>query len=144
MIGTVFARNNHSDSQENLYDTLIGHLVFGTITATGEIFYGRDTMQAVAEINRLLTQIAEGRLDPYEPLFVIRARDSLACNVVDYWADQADILLVPPHMVKEARTLSHEMKNWPERQIPGIPDTRGPKVDFNYIGSLKKNFVPYP
>jgi hypothetical protein len=53
-----------------------------------------------------------------EPLFVLRAQDRLAPDVVREWARLAEAHACAPHKVAEARSLADAMERWPHRKLP--------------------------
>lgn len=59
-----------------------------------------------------------------EPVFLLRAQDNLAADLVDTWSIQAG-LLIPSigssdmgHKVQEARIIADLMRQWPVRKNP--------------------------
>jgi hypothetical protein len=72
------------------------------------------------EIERLRTQLQERRLDPEEPLFVLRAQDILSATTVEQWAEMLEDLEGEGcPKVGEARRLAASMRRWPKRKVPG-------------------------
>jgi hypothetical protein len=56
---------------------------------------------------------------PDEPIFVLRAKDALADELVDKWADEAALFLGDDHpKVKEARACAQAMRDYPGRRYP--------------------------
>ncbi len=55
---------------------------------------------------------------PDEPLFVLRAQDALAPNIVRSWASLAEQQGTPPEKVREARELADQMEAWHTTKIP--------------------------
>ena len=53
-----------------------------------------------------------------EPIFVLRAHDSLAAAAVRQWADQAEKAGATPAKVAEAREIADAMERWPSRKLP--------------------------
>lgn len=82
-------------------------------------------MRAEAELAHRQHQIDNGELPPDEPLFVLRAQDPLACGVVRMWCELAKWHGVPQEKIEEAIKLADRMAEWPTKQIPGRPETRG-------------------
>ncbi len=65
--------------------------------------------------------VASEQLKSYpinEPVFVLRARDPMAGDIVRYWAWRAQCMHVNEDKVNEARTLAARMDNWPTKQLP--------------------------
>jgi hypothetical protein len=64
------------------------------------------------------------KADDTEPIFVLRAQDSLAAAVVRFWADEAEKAGSTPAKIAEAREVAEAMEQWPTRKIPDseIPD----------------------
>lgn len=82
------------------------------------------TMRAKDEIALLNKKLASGEILPDEPLFVLRARDITASQVVDFWCCLALDRGVPREKRDEAAALAAMMRDWPTKQIPGRPETR--------------------
>jgi hypothetical protein len=53
-----------------------------------------------------------------EPIFVLRAQDLLAPDVVRGWADVAERAGCSPAKVTEAREIADAMERWPARRMP--------------------------
>lgn len=53
-----------------------------------------------------------------EPVFVLRARDPIAADIVRYWAWRAQCLHVNYDKVETARQVATKMDNWPTKQLP--------------------------
>lgn len=53
-----------------------------------------------------------------EPVFVLRAKDILAADVVEHWADMATIAGVNREKVEGARAIAAEMRAYPDRRKP--------------------------
>ena len=53
-----------------------------------------------------------------EPVFILRAQDCLAAEVVEQWAIRARSLGVNTDKVREAFDLAEEMLRWPIRKTP--------------------------
>lgn len=53
-----------------------------------------------------------------EPIFVLRAQDTLAPMVVEYWAELAAKMQVPTSKVLEAFDCANAMRRWENRRIP--------------------------
>jgi hypothetical protein len=65
-----------------------------------------------------------GKAADDEPVFILRAQDNLAADLVDTWAIQASVA-VPSvggsdlgHKVGEARMIAEMMRNWPIKKNP--------------------------
>jgi hypothetical protein len=69
-------------------------------------------MRAWQEIDRLR------RIPGEEPIFILRAQDKLAADVVRYWADRAEAEDVTSRKVREARDWATEMERWPKHKLP--------------------------
>lgn len=67
--------------------------------------------------NEGLTTIEKA--DPDEPLFVLRAQDILAPEVVRDWAHRARAANVDPAKVVDALNIADRMEEW---QIKKVPD----------------------
>lgn len=59
---------------------------------------------------------------PNEPIFILRAQDTLAPSCVEAWADLAAALGTPFAKVREARELAEKMKRWQRRHGCKTPD----------------------
>jgi len=59
-----------------------------------------------------------GKAHPDEPVFILRAQDSLAAALVLEWADRAELLGCPFEKIVEARALAAAMFAWPTRKFP--------------------------
>lgn len=53
-----------------------------------------------------------------EPIFVIRAQDPMAVQIVQAWADEAEKQGVAPKKLFSARNCAREMKEWKPRKLP--------------------------
>ena len=61
---------------------------------------------------------ALGKADDEEPVFVLRARDLLAADLVEKWAVDANLVNVPWDKVREAKIIAQTMREWPGRKNP--------------------------
>lgn len=59
-----------------------------------------------------------GKAADNEPVFILRAQDILAADLVDTWATQAKTLGVDWDKVREAREIAQAMREWPQRKNP--------------------------
>ena len=60
-----------------------------------------------------------------EPVFLLRAQDMLAPNIVDRWADKAVEEDADPNIVEAARNHAAAMRKWQvahESKIPDMPE----------------------
>jgi len=53
-----------------------------------------------------------------EPVFVLRAQDSLAADLVELWAIHARMAGCNNDKVRGAADIAEEMRRWPIRKIP--------------------------
>ena len=53
-----------------------------------------------------------------EPIFVLRAQDMLAPEMVRAWAYAAEASGCPPEKVNEALAIATRMEQWPKRKMP--------------------------
>lgn len=83
-------------------------------------------MNAQEEIQRLQQKLASGDLPPDEPLFVLRAQDRFAAELVRYWGMRVGRHHESPprEKVLEAYDIARAMDDWPVKQVPRRPDTR--------------------
>jgi hypothetical protein len=58
------------------------------------------------------------KIDPQEPIFVLRGQDVLAAKAVRDWASRALMAGCPPEKVREALKCAEEMEAWPNRKVP--------------------------
>jgi hypothetical protein len=66
-----------------------------------------------------LAQATLDKVGPDEPIFVLRAQDMLADNVVDFWADIMQQKSSPRHpKVIAARQIARDMRDYQSRKIP--------------------------
>jgi hypothetical protein len=59
-----------------------------------------------------------GKAAPSEPVFILRAQDALAADLVEKWAIWAQAAGCGNDKVREARDLAEEMRRWPVRKNP--------------------------
>lgn len=59
-----------------------------------------------------------GKAADDEPVFILRAQDALAADLVETWAIQANVAGCPWDKVKEAKQLAQAMREWPGRKNP--------------------------
>mgnify|MGYP001593998333 CR=1 FL=1 len=58
-----------------------------------------------------------------EPIFVLRAQDFLAPDLVEFWAQRAEIHGSPHGKIAEARAVAAEMRAWQQEHGGGkVPD----------------------
>jgi hypothetical protein len=57
-----------------------------------------------------------------EPIFVLRAQDELAPDIVSEWANRALAHGSPIAKVQEARELARRMREWQAEHIVKVPD----------------------
>lgn len=58
------------------------------------------------------------KVEPGEPIFVLRARDPLAAILVQQWASMARAGGTPRAKVSEALRIADDMDAWPEKKHP--------------------------
>lgn len=63
-----------------------------------------------------------GRARDDEPVFVLRARDSIAADLVRIWAFRAQTLGAPSAKVREAFDLADQMDKWGRENGTKVPD----------------------
>lgn len=78
----------------------------------------------VEEIARLQQKLAEGRLQPDEPVFTLEGHDQCAAGAVLIWSVVARQAGSPTSKIERARATYQAMRKWPVKQVPGRPDTR--------------------
>ncbi len=69
--------------------------------------------EEIANPNSCLNKAA-----PDEPVFVLRAQDALAPEIVRDWAMQAQANGASTDKVEEAYSLAEKMEAWPTRRMP--------------------------
>jgi hypothetical protein len=57
-----------------------------------------------------------------EPVFLLRAKDQTAPDVVRYWAMRAAAASAEPRMVKSALLHADEMEQWQRKHGSHVPD----------------------
>lgn len=105
---------------------------------SGSIPWGTASAPSEYEMDRLIGRLREmqkqvqstdeclKKVDSKEPLFVLRARDSLAGDAVRYWAWRLHFQICdghaeencPKEKVREARGIAIEMDGWSGRRLP--------------------------
>lgn len=76
---------------------------------------------ALAKFEREQTALGKGPLGKAadnEPVFVLRAQDILAADLVEKWATDANLLGCTWDKVREARDIAQAMREWPSRKNP--------------------------
>ena len=58
---------------------------------------------------------------PDEPVFVIRAQDTVSGDAVRGWADLAEAAGVSPSMVEMAREHARRMDEWSHKKVADLP-----------------------
>ena len=94
-------------------------------------------MRVSDELNRLQAKLDVGEMSLDEPIFVLRARDSTAAATVQLWIGGVALLGTPESKIDEANETANLMRDWPEKQIPGVPESRGPSESFGPTGVPK-------
>lgn len=59
---------------------------------------------------------------PDEPIFVLRAQDMIAPEIVREWAYRAKVAGTPEEKVEEARRLADKMEDWQIAHTRKVPD----------------------
>lgn len=59
-----------------------------------------------------------GKAHDDEPVFILRAQDSLAADLVELWSIRANSVGCTWDKVREAKELAEEMRNWHTRKNP--------------------------
>lgn len=88
---------------------------------------------ALAKIERELAAKGEGCLGKAaddEPVFILRANDKTAPEVIEHWArkveasycDKHRLKEMPVAKLKEAKALAHQMRAWQELNGSKLPD----------------------
>ena len=62
--------------------------------------------------------VDKNKAKPNEPLFILRAQDALAADVVAYWIWRAELAGVPKRKIEGARAALKAMKRYPGRKTP--------------------------
>lgn len=53
-----------------------------------------------------------------EPVFILRAQDNHAADLVEKWAHFARVSGAPEDKVREALQIAQEMRDWPVHKFP--------------------------
>jgi hypothetical protein len=61
---------------------------------------------------------ALGKAHPDEPVFVLRAQDTHAADLVEKWAIWASVADISQPKVREARDIAEQMRRWPIHKNP--------------------------
>lgn len=75
----------------------------------------------VAKAERELAAAGKGCLGKAaddEPVFILRAQDMLAADLVETWAVQANLVGCNWDKVRDAKELAQKMREWPRRKNP--------------------------
>lgn len=62
-------------------------------------------------------KVALGKAADDEPVFILRAQDMHAPELVEAWANLAEGTRCSPEKVAEARALARMMRDWPNRKL---------------------------
>jgi len=102
-------------------------------------------MNAIFAIEYLQKRLESGDIHESEPIFVLRARDEVAQEVVDEWIDKAREAGAPRLKIDPIVKLSHEFGQYPIRQVPGRPDTRrGEDAPQEFRGITRPRYISKP
>lgn len=63
-----------------------------------------------------------GKIPVDEPVFLLRAQDQVAPEVVNFWADLAEMVEADGDIVQHARQQADRMREWQETHAFKIPD----------------------
>lgn len=72
------------------------------------------------DYNRI--QDPEGKIPEEEPVFLLRAQDVTAPDVVRYWASRAHAANAEPNIVMAALSQATKMEQWQKEHGNKIPD----------------------
>jgi hypothetical protein len=81
----------------------------------------KETEMGLAKIERENAAAGKGCLGKAaddEPVFILRAQDALAAELVELWAIRARSAGCPVDKVREAQDLADQMMRWPVRKNP--------------------------
>jgi hypothetical protein len=79
---------------------------------------------ATARIERALAAVGKGCLGKAhddEPVFILRAQDPLAADLVELWSIHARAAGVRNDKVIEAAALAEDFRAWPHKKDPAAP-----------------------
>jgi hypothetical protein len=62
------------------------------------------------------------KADMAEPIFVLRAQDEIAPQIVRWWAHEAELAGCSASKVGEARALATRMEQWQKANHKKVPD----------------------
>lgn len=65
-----------------------------------------------------VTEMVPAVVKTGEPVFLIRAQDALAVDVVAYWIFRAEQIGVSPRKIASAKKVLKAMKRWKGRKTP--------------------------
>jgi hypothetical protein len=63
-----------------------------------------------------------GKIPADEPVFLLRAQDKTAANVVDFWANANEMIGGDPAAIALARAHVKRMQEWPVKKVCDVPD----------------------
>lgn len=63
-----------------------------------------------------------GKAADDEPVFILRAQDEFAPEIVERWALRLETVAGRTPKVREARALAHKMRAWQEMNGAKVPD----------------------
>lgn len=64
-----------------------------------------------------------GKALPSEPVFILRAQDRFAPDLIEAWSHKVDVAKgAPTTKAKKARALAHQMRAWQEMNGSKVPD----------------------
>lgn len=75
-------------------------------------------MKAREEVAELQWKLDNGKMDPDEPVFVLRAQDVTAAHFVYEWAKMAAHMNVDHKKVEEANNCANYMVTWKTKKVP--------------------------
>lgn len=88
------------------------------------------------DYNRI--QDPEHKIPEDEPVFLLRAQDSVAADVVRYYAAKAEATGASPEFVQKARDHATKMDAWPVKKVPDHPTQ--PFADAAPVGDGTSGF----
>jgi len=78
-------------------------------------------LHAREDYNTFLGQDPSGRIPPDEPVFLLRAQDSVAADTVRHWAYLNERANGDPALTQAAREHAIRMDDWPTKKMADKP-----------------------
>lgn len=86
---------------------------------------------------RSLTQLEAEKIDPLEPVFVIRAKDQIGADAVRAYADLARAAGASEQLIRSALAQAEAMDAWPVKQLPDLVLSEGQSRQADYAAQRR-------